>query len=335
MSSIDELIQKIEKKHGTGSVMLLGQAVSDLVPVIPTGSLTLDIALGVGGVPRGRITEIFGPYQSGKTTICLSIAAQCQKMGGKVAYVDVEHALDSAWAKLIGVDVGSLVISQPEYAEQALDIMQILAESGEIDLIVLDSVASLLPKAELEGEMGDSHMALTARLMSQAMRKLTPILSNTRCAAIFTNQLRQKIGVVYGSPETTTGGEALKYYSSVRLDVRKRQDIKSANDIIGNEIRVTVKKNKVAPPFLACDLAILYDRGLHKAYELVELSIFCGLAEKTGAWLTFFSGTPDEIKLNGHSKAVELVDKDSAFADVLEHKLRLRNGLPVLASYGN
>src|SRR5216110_1715428 len=286
--AIDLAFAQIEKQFGKGSIMRLGSKEA-IVPiaVIPTGAISFDAALGVGGFPRGRVVEIFGPESSGKTTIALQVIAQAQKAGGMAAFVDAEHALDPIYAKKLGVDVDNLLISQPDAGEQALEIADTLVRSGAIDVLVVDSVAALVPRAELEGEMGDSHMGLHARLMSQALRKLTGSISRSRCMVIFINQIRMKIGVMFGNPETTTGGQALKFYASVRLDIRRIGAIKDRDQVIGNQTRVKVVKNKMAPPFKVVDFDIMYGEGISKRGELIDLGVQAGVVEKSGAWFSY------------------------------------------------
>ncbi|MFO1242966.1 MAG: recombinase RecA [Rickettsiales bacterium] len=285
--ALDSALAQIEKAFGKGSIMKLGQQEALQVEVIPTGSLGLDLALGVGGIPKGRVVEIFGPESSGKTTLTLHVVAECQKMGGTCAFIDAEHALDPVYAKKLGVNIDELVISQPDTGEQALEIADTLVRSGAIDLVIIDSVAALVPKAELEGEMGDSHMGLQARLMSQALRKLTGSISRTNCTVIFINQIRQKIGVMFGNPETTTGGNALKFYASVRIDIRRIGAIKDKDEVIGNQTRIKIVKNKVAPPFRVVDSEILYGEGFSKTGELIELGVKIGIVEKAGSWFSY------------------------------------------------
>ena len=287
--ALDLALSQIEKQHGKGSIMRLGEERAYIpVEVIPTGALTLDIALGVGGIPRGRVTEIYGPEASGKTTLCLHTIANAQKQGGKAAFIDVEHALDPKYAKILGVDLDNLLVSQPDTGEQALDIAEVLVRSNAMDIIVIDSVAALVPRAELEGEMGDSHMGLQARLMSQALRKLTSSISKSKTACIFVNQIRMKIGVMWGSPETTTGGKALKFYASVRLDIRRTGTITDANDtIIGITNRVKVVKNKVAPPFRQATFEVFYNQGISWEGSLVDAATDQGILEKAGSWYSY------------------------------------------------
>ncbi|HOJ01223.1 MAG TPA: recombinase RecA [Anaerolineaceae bacterium] len=284
---LDKALDDIKKRYGDGSILRLGEATHMEVASIPTGSLSLDIALGVGGIPRGRVSEIFGPEASGKTTICLHLAAEAQKMGGTVAFVDMEHALDPAYAAKVGVNVNDLLISQPDFGEQALEIVQTLVRSGALDLVIVDSVAALVPRSEIEGDMGDATMGMQARLMSQALRKLSGAINQTRTAVVFTNQLRQKIGVMFGNPETTTGGMALKFYSSVRLDVRRIQSIKRQAEIVGNRVRVRVVKNKVAPPFRTAEFDIMYNEGISKAGDILDLGSELDVITKRGAFYSF------------------------------------------------
>lgn len=317
IKALKTAMDQIEKKFGKGAVMRLGENASMNVEHIKTGSLMLDIALGIGGIPKGRIVEIYGPESSGKTTVALHCVAEAQKAGGTAAFIDVEHALDPIYAEKLGVDIDALLVSQPDSGEQALEIAEALVRSGAIDLLVVDSVAALVTKAEIDGEMGDSHVGQLARLMSQAMRKLAGALSKTGCAAIFINQLREKIGVMYGNPETTPGGRALKFYSSVRIDVRKGEAIKDGSEIIGNNTRVKIVKNKVAPPFKTAEFDILYGKGICHTGEIIDAGVELGILKKSGAW--FYYG---ETRLGqGRDKAKQLFEDNPELAAEIEEKI--------------
>ena len=317
IKALKTAMDQIEKKFGKGAVMRLGENASMNVEHIKTGSLMLDIALGIGGIPKGRIVEIYGPESSGKTTVALHCVAEAQKAGGTAAFIDVEHALDPIYAEKLGVDIDALLVSQPDSGEQALEIAEALVRSGAIDLLVVDSVAALVTKAEIDGEMGDSHVGQLARLMSQAMRKLAGALSKTGCAAIFINQLREKIGVMYGNPETTPGGRALKFYSSVRIDVRKGEAIKDGSEIIGNNTRVKIVKNKVAPPFKTAEFDILYGKGICHTGEIIDAGVELGIIKKSGAW--FYYG---ETRLGqGRDKAKQLFEDNPELAAEIEEKI--------------
>lgn len=320
LKALSLTLEKIEKDFGKGAVMRLGEARYGAIDVIPTGAISLDLALGVGGIARGRIIEVFGPESSGKTTVALHICAQAQRLGGITAMVDAEHALDPEYAKALGVDTDNLLISQPDTGEQALEITEQLVRSGAVDVIVVDSVAALVPKAEIEGEMGDSHMGLQARLMSQALRKLTGIVSKTKSVIIFINQMRQKIGVMYGPTETTTGGNALKYYASVRLDVRKIEILKRDNVEYGNRIRVKVVKNKIAPPFRVAEFDLIYGRGISFESSLLEVACSLDVVQKSGTW---FSYGADRIG-QGREKAVETLTADPKMTKEIEGKVRTK-----------
>lgn len=316
--ALDAALGQIERTFGKGSIMRMGQKEAIKVNTISTGSLGLDLALGVGGLPEGRIIEIYGPESSGKTTLSLHVVAECQKKGGTAAFIDAEHALDPSYAKRLGVDVDNLLIAQPDAGEQALEIADTLVRSGGVSVLVIDSVAALVPKAELEGEMGDSHMGLQARLMSQALRKLTGSVSKTNCMVIFINQIRHKIGVMFGSPETTTGGNALKFYASVRIDIRRIGAIKDKEEIVGNQTRAKVVKNKVAPPFKVVDFDIMYGEGISKMGELVDLGVKAGFVEKSGSW---YSYNTERIG-QGRENAKQFFADNSEVAKKLEQDIR-------------
>lgn len=320
--ALDAALTQIERTFGKGSIMRLGQNTNIDIEAISTGSLGTDIALGIGGLPKGRIVEIYGPESSGKTTFALSVIAQAQKKGGTCAFVDAEHALDPSYAKKIGVDIENLLVSQPDSGEQALEIADTLVRSGAIDVLVVDSVAALVPKAELEGEMGDSHMGLQARLMSQALRKLTSTVSRSNTLIIFINQIRMKIGVMFGNPETTTGGNALKFYASVRLDIRRVGAIKDKDEVIGSQTRVKIVKNKVAPPFKTVDFDIMYGEGISKTGELIDLGVKAGLVEKSGAWFSY----KGEKLGQGRENAKLFLRDHPEVADEIEAKIRADAG---------
>ncbi|MBP1653778.1 MAG: Recombination protein RecA [Bacteroidetes bacterium] len=317
-------IEQIEKQHGKGAVMRLGEGPIQQVEVISTGSISLDSALGIGGIPRGRVIEVFGPESSGKTTLCLHIIAEAQRTGGICAFVDAEHALDMGYAKKLGVDVNNLLLSQPEFGEQALEIVETLVRSGALDVVVIDSVAALTPRAEIEGEMGDPSMGVQARLMSQALRKLTSAIAKSRTSVIFTNQLRMKIGVMFGNPETTTGGNALKFYASVRMDVRRIEAIKDGQSIIGNRTRVKVVKNKVAPPFREAQFDILYNEGISKLGDLIDVAVEHNIIAKSGSW---FSYKEDRIG-QGRDAVKKYLQENGKVATHVEQETRKKLGLP-------
>jgi recombination protein RecA len=323
--ALETTLAGLNKRYGEGVVMKLGDASRLAVEAIPTGSLSLDIALGVGGVPRGRIIEIYGPESSGKTTLCLHMIAEAQKQGGICGFVDVEHALDPAYAARIGVDVNNLYISQPDAGEQALEIAEALVRSNAMDVVVVDSVAALVPRAEIEGEMGDSHVGLQARLMSQALRKLTGAIKSTNTCMIFTNQLRQKIGVMFGNPETTTGGMALKFYASVRLDVRRIESIKQGDQVVGNRTRVTVKKNKVAPPFRTAEFDIMYNEGISTTGDLLDLGVEYDILSKRGAYYRF----NEEIIGQGREASKEFLRQNGELAAEIDRMVRTKAGVPL------
>ena len=329
--ALEAALSQIERAFGKGSIMRLGQDTKIDIEAISTGSIGLDIALGIGGLPKGRIVEIYGPESSGKTTLALSVIAQAQKKGGTCAFIDAEHALDPSYAKKIGVDINNLLISQPDAGEQALEIADTLVRSGAIDVLVVDSVAALVPKAELEGEMGDSHMGLQARLMSQALRKLTATVSRSNTLIIFINQIRMKIGVMFGNPETTTGGNALKFYASIRMDIRRVGAIKDKDDVIGSQTRVKIVKNKVAPPFKTVDFDIMYGEGISKVGELIDLGVKAGIVEKAGAW---FSYNGDKLG-QGRENAKQVLRDNPALAEEIERKIRADAGHLTLELIGD
>ena len=323
--ALDTALAQIDRQFGKGSVMRLGSDERAPVEIIPTGSIALDVALGIGGLPRGRIIEVYGPESSGKTTVALHAIANAQRGGGIAAFIDAEHALDPEYAKALGVDIDALLVSQPDTGEQALEIADMLIRSGSIDIIVIDSVAALVPKAEIEGEMGDSHVGLQARLMSQALRKITGALHQSKTTAIFINQLREKIGVFFGSPETTTGGKALKFYSSVRLDVRRIETLKDGQDAVGNRTRVKVVKNKVAPPFKQAEFDIIYGVGISREGSLIDLGVECDVIKKSGAWYTYEGAQLGQGKENSRNFLIE----NSAIADEIEQKIKAKLGIGV------
>ncbi|HBF76451.1 MAG TPA: recombinase RecA [Clostridiaceae bacterium] len=324
--ALENAINQIEKQYGKGAVMRLGEDSKLNVEVISTGSLDLDIALGVGGVPKGRIIEIFGPESSGKTTVALHIIAESQKIGGTAAFIDAEHALDPIYAKNLGVDIENLIVSQPDTGEQGLEIAEALVRSGAVDVIVIDSVAALVPKAEIEGEMGDAHVGLQARLMSQALRKLAGAISKSKCVAIFINQLREKVGVMFGNPETTPGGRALKFYSSVRLDVRRIDSIKQGDEIIGNRTKVKVVKNKVAPPFKQAEFDIMYGTGISKEGNILDVGVNNDIVVKSGSWFSY----NDQKLGQGRENAKAFLKDNVKIRDEIENKIRTKYNLPLI-----
>jgi recombination protein RecA len=321
--ALEAALSQIEKSFGKGSIMKLGDQENIDIPAISTGSLGLDIALGIGGLPRGRIVEIYGPESSGKTTLTLHVVAEAQKLGGTAAFIDAEHALDPAYAKKIGVNIDGLLLSQPDSGEQALEIADTLVRSGAVDVLVVDSVAALVPKAELEGEMGDSHMGLQARLMSQALRKLTASVSKSNALVIFINQIRMKIGIMFGNPETTTGGNALKFYSSVRIDIRRIGSIKDKETVVGNETRVKIVKNKVAPPFKTVEFDIMYNQGISREGEIIELGVKAGIVEKSGSWFSYNSQRIGQGKEN----ARQYLRENPKVADEIIKKIMDNSGV--------
>ncbi len=329
VSSVDNAISQIQRQFGKGSIMRLGSKEIENIPVISTGALSLDIALGVGGLPKGRITEIYGPESSGKTTLALQVVAEAQKIGGSAAFIDAEHALDVSYAKRLGVDIDNLLISQPDFGEQALEIAEILIRSNGVDVIVIDSVAALVPKAEIDGNVGDHHVGLQARLMSQAMRKFTGVLNRSNTVLIFINQIRMKIGVMFGNPETTTGGNALKFYSSLRLDIRKIGQIKEGNDIIGNRTKIKVVKNKVAPPFKEAEFDIIYGEGISKVGDMLDLAATLEIVEKSGSWYSY----KEERIGQGRENAKRFLNDNPAMCTEIDTKVRLAYGLAPAAAY--
>jgi len=324
LRALDAALSQIERQFGKGTVMKLGDTGTEMnIETIPTGSLSLDIALGLGGIPKGRIIEIYGPESSGKTTVTLHMIAEVQKRGGIAGFIDAEHALDPVYAKNIGVDIDNLYISQPDNGEQALEITETMVRSGAIDIIVVDSVAALVPKAEIDGDMGDSHVGLQARLMSQALRKLTAVISKSNCTVVFINQLREKVGIMFGNPETTTGGRALKFYSSVRLDVRRIEALKQSGEVIGNRTRVKVVKNKIAPPFKEAEFDIMFGQGISKEGDILDLAAECGIINKSGAWYAY-----DGNKIGqGRENAKQYLRDNGVFCQEVENKIREHYGL--------
>ncbi len=325
LKSVDNAITQIQRQFGKGSIMRLGSDERENIPVIPTGTLSIDLALGVGGLPRGRVTEIYGPESSGKTTLALHVIAEAQRRGGNAAFIDAEHALDTAYAERLGVDVDNLLVSQPDFGEQALEITEILMRSGGIDVIVVDSVAALVPRAEIDGNVGDQHVGLQARLMSHAMRKFTGVLKRTNTVLIFINQIRMKIGVMFGNPETTTGGNALKFYSSIRLDIRRMTQIKDGQEVIGNRTKIKVVKNKVAPPFKQVEFDIIYGEGISRTGDLLDLGVEQGIIDKSGAWYAY----QDERIGQGRENAKKFLKEHPEMMGEIERKIRLGFGLPV------
>ena len=319
LKALEAALANIEKAHGKGSIMKLGDSKANInIETVPTGSLSLDIALGLGGIPRGRVVEIYGPESSGKTTVALHMIAEVQKQGGIAGFIDAEHALDPVYAKNIGVDIDNLYISQPDFGEQALEITETLVRSGAVDIVIVDSVAALVPKAEIDGEMGDSHVELQARLMSQALRKLTGIVSKTNCIVVFINQLREKIGIMFGNPETTTGGRALKFYSSIRMDIRKIETLKAGGEVIGSRTRVKVVKNKIAPPFKEAEFDIMFGEGISVIGDLLDLAVECGIINKSGSWYSYNS---DKIG-QGRENAKQYLKANPEICEIVEAAVR-------------
>ncbi len=324
LKALDAAISQIERSYGKGSIMKLGDPTRQMnVETIPTGSLSLDIALGLGGIPKGRIIEIYGPESSGKTTVTLHMIAEVQKRGGIAGFIDAEHALDPAYAKNIGVDIDNLYISQPDCGEQALEICETMVRSGAIDIVVVDSVAALVPKAEIDGDMGDSHVGLQARLMSQALRKLTAVISKSNCTVIFINQLREKVGIMFGNPETTTGGNALKFYSSVRLDVRRKEQLLVNGEAVGNRTKVKVVKNKIAPPFKIAEFDIMFGKGISAVGDILDLAAECGVVNKSGAWYAYEG---EKLGQGRENSKIFLQQHPDMLAEI-EHKVRMQYGL--------
>ena len=324
LKALDAALTQIEKAYGKGSVMKLGDSGANMnIETVPTGSLSLDIALGLGGLPKGRVVEIYGPESSGKTTVALHMVAEVQKRGGIAGFIDAEHALDPVYAKNIGVDIDNLYISQPDNGEQALEITETMVRSGAVDIVIVDSVAALVPKAEIDGDMGDSHVGLQARLMSQALRKLTAIISKTNCIVIFINQLREKVGVMFGNPETTTGGRALKFYSSVRLDVRRTESLKQSGEVIGNHVRVKVVKNKIAPPFKEAEFDIMFGKGISREGDVLDLAADANIVEKSGSWYAYKGAKIGQ----GRENAKTYLAQNPLICEEIENQVRELHGL--------
>ena len=324
LKALDAAITQIEKSYGKGSVMKLGDSRANMnIETVPTGSLSLDIALGLGGVPKGRVVEIYGPESSGKTTVALHMVAEVQKRGGIAGFIDAEHALDPVYAKNIGVDIDNLYISQPDNGEQALEITETMVRSGAVDIVIVDSVAALVPKAEIDGDMGDAHVGLQARLMSQALRKLTAVISKTNCIVIFINQLREKVGIMFGNPETTTGGRALKFYSSVRLDVRRTESLKQGGEVIGNHVRVKVVKNKIAPPFKEAEFDIMFGKGISKEGDIIDLAVNANIVEKSGSWYAYKGAKIGQ----GRENAKMYLAQNPLICEEIENQIRELHGL--------
>lgn len=323
--ALEAAITQIEKQYGKGAIMKLGERTSMQVETTPSGSLSLDIALGVGGVPKGRVVEVYGPEASGKTTLTLHMIAEVQKKGGIAGFIDAEHALDPVYAERIGVDMDSLYISQPDSGEQALEIAETMVRSGAIDIVVIDSVAALVPKAEIDGEMGDAHVGLQSRLMSQALRKLTAVISNSGCTVVFINQLREKVGVLFGNPETTTGGRALKYYASLRLDIRRTESLKQSGEVIGNHVRVKVVKNKVAPPFKEAEFDIIFGKGISYAGEVLDLAVKQDIIVKSGAWFSYEGNKIGQ----GRDNTRRYLEEHTDVLHAIDQQVRAKYGLPV------
>ena len=324
LKALDAALTQIEKAYGKGSVMKLGDSGANMnIETVPTGSLSLDIALGLGGVPKGRVIEVYGPESSGKTTVALHMVAEVQKRGGVAGFIDAEHALDPVYAKNIGVDIDNLYISQPDNGEQALEITETMVRSGAVDIVIVDSVAALVPKAEIDGDMGDSHVGLQARLMSQALRKLTAVISRTNCIVIFINQLREKVGVMFGNPETTTGGRALKFYSSVRLDVRRTESLKQSGEVIGNHVRVKVVKNKIAPPFKEAEFDIMFGKGISREGDVLDLAADANIVEKSGSWYAYKGAKIGQ----GRENAKQYLAQNPLICEEIENQVRELHGL--------